>query len=331
MELKHLIDYFCLSLFLVTGSLFVTSCNIFDEDLPECRLYVKFKYDYNMLFTDAFHTQVDKVELYVFDKEGKFLFMQSEEGDVLATGSYLMEVKLPVGQYRFLAWVGVHESYDVTTPRSGYDMVDMRLRLKREESCIIDKKLEPLWHGVSHRVDFTGTTNQIEVISLIKNTNKVRFVFQGYSGEDTRSVSGKSWGLDMNNYNYEIIESNGYMAYDNSLLDDDILSFRPYYMEQKNSSAAVVELNTMRLMEDRQSRFVVTDKTTGRKVFSINLIDYFAMTAMEGNNWGVQEYLDRQDEHKIVFFFAESSSDLWQAIQIQINGWTWYLQTEGEI
>ena len=87
MELKNLIHYFCLSLFLVTGSLFVTSCNIFDEDLPECRLYVKFKYDYNMLFTDAFHTQVDKVELYVFDKEGKFLFMQSEEGDVLATGS----------------------------------------------------------------------------------------------------------------------------------------------------------------------------------------------------------------------------------------------------
>lgn len=49
MELKNLIHYFCLSLFLVTGSLFVTSCNIFDEDLPECRLYVKFKYDYNML------------------------------------------------------------------------------------------------------------------------------------------------------------------------------------------------------------------------------------------------------------------------------------------
>ena len=53
MELKNLIHYFCLSLFLVTGSLFVTSCNIFDEDLPECRLYVKFKYDYNMLFTDG--------------------------------------------------------------------------------------------------------------------------------------------------------------------------------------------------------------------------------------------------------------------------------------
>lgn len=40
----------------------------------------------------------------------------------------------------------------------------------------------------------------------------------------------------MNDYEYEIIESNGHLAYDNSLLEDDVLSFRPYYMEQKSSS-----------------------------------------------------------------------------------------------
>lgn len=27
----------------------LTSCDMFHEDLPECRLFVKFKYDYNML------------------------------------------------------------------------------------------------------------------------------------------------------------------------------------------------------------------------------------------------------------------------------------------
>ncbi len=48
----------------------VASCDSFNEDLPECRLSVKFKYDYNMEFADAFHAQVDKVELYVFDKNG---------------------------------------------------------------------------------------------------------------------------------------------------------------------------------------------------------------------------------------------------------------------
>ena len=55
---------------LLAVSLLTFSCNSFDERLPECRLLVKFKYDYNMLHTDAFHTQVDRVELYIFDKDG---------------------------------------------------------------------------------------------------------------------------------------------------------------------------------------------------------------------------------------------------------------------
>lgn len=316
-------------LFAVAG--IITSCESIREELPECRLYVKFKYDYNMLFTDAFHTQVDKVELYVFDKDGKFLFRQTEEGSILATGNYLMEVELPVGEYQFLAWAGVHESYDIATLNGESDITEMKLRLKREESRIIDKKLEPLWYGEIHHVNFSGMANQAEVINLIKDTNKVRFVFQGYSQENTLNNSTKAWNLNMDDYNYEIIEANGYLAYDNSLLNDDVLSFRPYYKEQKSPSAAVVEMNTMRLMENRQTHFTVTEKATGKKVFDINLIDFLAMTDMEGNNWGVQEYLDRQDEYKIIFFFSETSSDLWQAIQIQINGWTWYSQTEGEM
>ena len=75
----------------------LTSCDMFHEDLPECRLFVKFKYDYNMLFTDAFHTQVDKVELYVFDKDGKFLFSQVEEGDrQLPNGGKASDRRIPI-------------------------------------------------------------------------------------------------------------------------------------------------------------------------------------------------------------------------------------------
>lgn len=51
MKQKNLIRYLSLNLSLVTGSLILTSCNIFDEELPEYRLYVKFKYDYNMFLT----------------------------------------------------------------------------------------------------------------------------------------------------------------------------------------------------------------------------------------------------------------------------------------
>ena len=319
MKLKSLLRHIAMW-FVLIGSLIMTSCDSFNEDLLECRLFVKFKYDYNMEFADAFHSQVDKVELYVFDKDGKFLFKQAEEGSTLGTGSYLMEVKLPVGQYQFMAWAGAHDSYDITSLQAGVSSIaDLKLQLKREETLIIDKELEPLWYGEINNVDFTGTTDQTEVINLIKDTNKVRFVFQG-SNED-------SWGVDVNAYTYEIIESNGYLAHDNSLLGDDNLSFRPYHIEQKNLAAGIVELNTMRFLANRNARFVVTEKATGKKVFNINLTDFLVMTKIEGHNMSAQEYLDRESEYKIVFFFADN--DPWLALQININGWTWYFQTEG--
>lgn len=319
MKLKSLISRIALGIFIIS-SLVMTSCDSFNEDLPECRLFVKFKYDYNMEFADAFHAQVDKVELYVFDKDGKFLFRQAEEGAVLSTGDYLMPVVLPVGQYQFMAWAGAHDSYDITSLEKGVSTItDLQLQLKREESLIIDKELEPLWYGEILQVDFTGTTDQTEVVNLIKDTNKVRFVFQGRN-ED-------SWGVDVNAYDYEIIESNGYLAHDNSLLDDDVLSYRPYHMEQVNLAAATVELNTMRFLKDRNARFVVTEKATGRKVFNINLTDFLIMTKIEGYTMTPQEYLDRESEYKIIFFFADN--DPWLALQININGWTWYFQHEG--
>ena len=157
MKLKSLLRHIAMW-FVLIGSLIMTSCDSFNEDLLECRLFVKFKYDYNMEFADAFHSQVDKVELYVFDKDGKFLFKQAEEGSTLGTGSYLMEVKLPVGQYQFMAWAGAHDSYDITSLQAGVSSItDLKLQLKREETLIIDKELEPLWYGEINNVDFTGT------------------------------------------------------------------------------------------------------------------------------------------------------------------------------
>ena len=293
MNLKSLICYVALGILLMSSGI-VASCDSFNEDLPECRLSVKFKYDYNMEFADAFHAQVDKVELYVFDKNGKYLFKQAEEGSALSTGNYLMEVELPVGQYQFMAWAGA-----------------------RDSSLIINKRMETLWYGEVINVNFDGTVHQTETINLIRDTKIVRFGFQSYTG---------SWTLDMNDYDYEIIESNGHLGHDNSLLDDDVLSFRPYYMEQKDPATAYVDMNTMRLMEDRKTRLVLTEKASGKRVFDINLIDYLAMTNAEGKNLSTQEYLDRQSNYHIIFFLSES----WLAVQIVVNGWVHRIQEENQ-
>lgn len=323
-----MMNFICHKLMIICGLIIasagiITSC--IHEDISECNLYVQFKYDYNMLSADAFSEQVDKVELFVFDEEGIFLFKQAEEGSSLTTGNYKMRVTLPVGQYKFMAWGGARNSYDIPTLTAGVSTLhDLTLKLKRDKSLIINKELEPLWYGEILDVDFTGREHLTETINLVKDTNKVRFIFQGAT---------TNWEVDINNYNFEIIESNGFLDYINSLLNDDVLSYRPYYMEQKNPSAIVVELNTMRLMADRKTRFTVTHKITGNKVFDINLIDFLAMTEMEGHKkWSMQEYLDRQDEYAIIFVFSggNEDDDNWLSVRININGWTWYVQEEAD-
>lgn len=323
--MKSQIQLLTLSILLVFTHL-LTSCDTFDEKLPECSLYVTFKYDYNMLSVDAFHTQVDKVELYVFDKDGKFLFTQAEEGEVLKTGSYRMEVPLTVGEYKFMAWAGAHNSYEAPELTRGVsEMDEAKLKLKRDNSLIITEKIESLWYGEIIDVNFNARTNQTETINLIKDTNKVKFGFMGATPQ---------WTANVDDYNYEIVEANGYLNYDNSLLDDDVLSYQPYSTEQESPSEIYAELNTMRLMADRKTRFVVTEKESGIRVFDINMNNFLIMTAIDRySEWSKQEYFDRQDEFAIVFVFSGSNEpgEKWLATQVTINDWTYYLQTEEEI
>lgn len=298
----------------------MSSCDIFNEDLSECRLSVKFKYDYNMLSTDEFHAEVDRVTLFVFDKDDKFLFKQSAEVSSLTTGDNLMDIQLPVGRYKFMAWAGVHDSYEISSLVAGTSTItDLKLRLKRDQSLIIDKKLEPLWYGEIIDVDFTGTTHQTEVINLIKDTKRIRCMFQ--------NASGKNNDLLLNDYKFEILSANGYLDYDNSLLKDDILSYYPYYTEQKSNSIMIIELNTLRLVSDHEARFIITEKATAKTVLDIDLIDFFSLVEMEGHKWSEQEYFDRQSEYLITFYLKDPGTS-WIAAQIVINGWTLYNQGE---
>ena len=76
-------------LLLLVGSL--GSCDVLEEEDEDCALYVRFKYDMNMLNADAFSTNVKSVTLYVF-KDGKFVFQKTEEGSLLEREGYRMRV-----------------------------------------------------------------------------------------------------------------------------------------------------------------------------------------------------------------------------------------------
>jgi hypothetical protein len=303
----------CLLLLLV-----LFSCTSIDETLPECRLYVRFRYDYNMEFSDAFASQVNRVDVFVFEKDGTFVIKKSEQGETLG-GSYRMPLPLPAGEYRIAAWAGMSDDFEMPEPVAGKTTLEeLTVRMKREESLVHNKALNPLWYGGVQAVSFTGRQEQTETVSLIKDTNKFRFILQ---------KSGPGEELDINDCLFEIRADNGYYDWNNDLLDDDMISYRPYYLEKVEDVGIVVEMNTMRLLEHKKVYLTLTRKSDGKELMRIDLIPYLLLTKMEGHNIPAQEYLDRQSEYAIVFFYNPELLNF-LSTKIVINGWTIWLKGE---
>ena len=271
----------CLLLLLV-----LFSCTSIDETLPECQLYVSFRYDYNMEFTDAFAAQVNRVDVFVFDKDGTFIMKKSEQGKTLGSGSYRMQLQLPIGEYRIATWAGMSDAFEMPELVAGKSTLkDLTVKMKREESLIHNKVLEPLWYGGIQTVNFTGKQEQTETVRLIKNTNKFRFILQ---------KSGPGEELDMNDCLFEIRADNGYYDWNNDLLDDDMISYQPYHLEKVEDVGIVAEMNTMRLLEHKKVYLTLTRKSDSKELMKVDLIPYLLLTKMEGHNIPAQEYLDRQ-------------------------------------
>ena len=304
----------CLLLLLV-----LFSCTSIDETLSECQLYVSFRYDYNREFTDAFATQVNRVDVFVFDKDGTFIMKKSEQGKTLGSGSYRMQLQLPIGEYRIATWAGMSDAFEMPEPVAGKSTLeDLTVKMKREESLIHNKVLEPLWYGEIQTVNFTGKQEQTETVRLIKVTNKFRFILQ---------KSGPGEELDMNDCLFEIRADNGYYDWNNDLLDDDMISYQPYHLEKVEDVGIVAEMNTMRLLEHKKVYLTLTRKSDSKELMKVDLIPYLLLTKMEGHNIPAQEYLDRQSEYAIVFFYNPELLNF-LSTKIMINGWTLLLKGE---
>ena len=92
---------FGLMMAVTLGSAVVSCDSILDEDDVDCSVEyrVKFKYDYNMKYADAFSREVSSVALYAFDDNGKLVYQKTEAGDVLAADGYSMAVDMEPGDY----------------------------------------------------------------------------------------------------------------------------------------------------------------------------------------------------------------------------------------
>ena len=109
---------FGLMMAVTLGSAVVSCDSILDEDDVDCSVEyrVKFKYDYNMKYADAFSREVSSVALYAFDDNGKLVYQKTEAGDVLAADGYSMAVDMEPGDYHLITWAGLSDEASFSVP-----------------------------------------------------------------------------------------------------------------------------------------------------------------------------------------------------------------------
>lgn len=332
---------------------FASCDNVVYDDEGDCEATyrVKFRYDRNMKWADAFANEVKSVHLYAFDKDGTLVWHNSEKGAALAADGYAMTLDLPSGDYRLLAWCGLEndgereESFSVPEARVGETRIeDLQCRLLRGHDAAgaySDEKLYPLFHGM---IDVSLPDMTYEggehtcTVPLTKDTNHVRIILQHLSGEK----------VDPDDFTFRIEEENGLMDYDNELLPDEMITYRAHdtksgtaglgiddYPEiggaksalQASSrtvtsvSVAIADLTIARLVAGRKTWLTIEKPRVEEwPRVRIPLTDY-ALLVKDGYDREMTdlEYLDRQDEYTLTFFLDEDH--YWVSSSIIVNSW----------
>lgn len=327
----------------ILGILPLASCeNIFDGE-GDCsvRYSMRFIYDRNMAFADAFAHEVESVSLFVFDENGKFLQRIDRNGSEVKQQGHSLTLPLKAGRYTFVAWCGLdgkNRSFTATRLTPGVSTVqELTCRLtgteSREEGSPEVRELDDLYHGMA-TIELPDTYGEVPVdMYLTKNTNYIRIVLQ--------QVSGKP--LNPDDFLFTLTEDNGLMGFDNALQPDQCLNYRPWHISRGTAdmgetairtqlNVLVAELSTARLLarqyengETKYPQLTITRKTaesdgTYRKILSIPFVDFVLLVKGKYNeNLSDQEYLDRQDEYSLTFFLDDEQN--WLSTSIIVNSW----------
>lgn len=321
----------------------MSSCdNWLYEEEGDCSVYyrLKFRYDMNLKWADAFANEVTSIHLYAFDKSGVLAWQKAEQIVPGTAENYSMLLDLPAGDYKLLAWCGLQndgeqdESFSVPEARVGETrMEQLQCALNRqhdESGAYSNEHLYRLFHGVldvSLPVNDDGGSYEY-IMSLIKNTNHIRVILQHLSGVD----------VNKDDFIFRIDDENGLMAYDNELLEDENINYRPWDVQNveagigmdgnravSNVKGLVADFTVGRLIETHRKKMILAiDTKDDKKVARIPVMDY----ALMGKEYYEKEYrypmnerqfLDRLDECVMTLFLDENNN--WVSSVIQILSW----------
>lgn len=323
--MKHLINI-CLSMAVAS---MLQGCVM--DDLKECpnEYELKVIFDRNMLYVDAFSSQVKSVDIKVFDtKTGEMVYNHEESGSQLATDDYRVKLPIDPGTYNIICWAGMAEgnAFGYATPTA--EKLEHQTVVLSTDNGTSKTLLNNLFHGLTTNHTFvdnnkTGSREtQRATVYLTKNTNRLHILLHNLNGKE----------LDDQDFSFYIYSKNGEMSYENSVDAKKAVTYRPWHIqpivhETDDDSRATVqsalaaEFSVGRLMSKADSRLEVYRESDGERIISVplerNLLLY---KGQFHSSMGDQEYLDRRDDFTMTFILDNNNN--WdKAAMIYIEDW----------
>lgn len=309
----------------------LTSCESIYDDLEPCPhgVSLRFVYEYNMMYANAFPSNVDCLTVYIYNKDGKYVDTKVVTGPELQDENYRMRLDLAQGTYRFVAYGGLacdEHTFAVTRePSAGSVHTDLGVAadIGRVTAALpSDRRLHDLFYGVGTLS--TADLYREGVVEMMKNTNNLRIVLQ--------QVNGKPVHAD--DFEMSITDDNTLFGHDNDLLANGTVTYRPWTSGDAVAGAAAdgdnqgepvvvaySEFSTSRLMVKNSPRLVIRLKDSDKEIVNIPLNNYLLLLKSElYAKMEPQEFLDRESVWSMVFFLG---SDMhWINTHIKINDWT---------
>lgn len=314
----------------MASSVLVSSCDIINEDLEECNqgARLRFIYDYNMEFANAFPSQVDCLTLLIYDEGGNFVTSKSASAPEISQESYRMNVDLPAGTYHFVAYGGMNcpeSSFHFTNASTHSDVPDLLNNLEVEMNPDVitapnGTDLHKLFYG---DLDLTVPDDALDYIDgtvkMMRDTNDIRILLQQINGE----------AVEDDAFIYTVSADNTLFNYMNNVIPVNTTLFYPWDRGQVSVGENQYGSETvMAFAQFSLSRFTLSDRPTltirlkkdNKEVLSIPLIPY--LLALKNSRWETmdnQEYLDRENSWDMIFFL--DSNYRWINVSILINGY----------
>lgn len=328
---KHLINALVGTALAAVPATALTSCDLIYKDLEPCPqgVELRFIYDYNMEFANAFPAQVHCLTLLVYDAAGNYITTHTvTDRDLLGDEDWRMQLRLDPGEYRFIAYGGMaceNASFEFTSSSRAIPALlsDLEVALKPGRLAGQDgAPLHNLFYGMgSITVDDGDTNYRKATIRMKKDTNNLRIILANADGSS----------LYASEFAVTLEDDNTLLGWDNEVIPTQSVTFTPWATGESIGGITIdgtpvympyAEISTSRLVKDAPAALNIVRTSDGRSIFTRPLPLIRVLLQLRSQQFAEmeeQEFLDRNSEWNLLFFIGEDGT--WLDATIVINDW----------